>query len=66
MDCLAAANLIAEKSNLKIIARRTSDGEVINYRVYRVMPDRLVFLCSRADQKDLLRIVEHYAKATVP
>jgi hypothetical protein len=64
MDFLAAAELVAEQSNLKIIAKRNSAGQVINYRVYRAMPDRLVFLGSRSSPSALHRIVEHFARSS--
>lgn len=63
MDFLAAAQLLAEKSNLKIIAKRNSAGQVINYRVYRAMPDRLVFLGARTKPSALHSIVEHFTRS---
>lgn len=64
MDFLAAAEQLADRSNLKIITKRNSAGAVINYRVYRAMPDRLVFLGSRSSPSALHRIVEHFAGVT--
>jgi len=63
MDCLIAARELAATSNLKILPKLNSSGQVINYRVYRAMPDRLIFLGARASQSALLRIVEHFARA---
>ena len=63
MDFVAAAEQLAESSNLKIITKRNGTGQVVNWRVYRAMPDRLVFLGSRASPSALLRIVEHFARA---
>lgn len=64
MDFLAAAEQLAEHSNLKIITKRNSTGGVINYRVYRAMPTRLIFLGSRSSPSALLRVVEHFAGVT--
>jgi hypothetical protein len=61
MDYHAAAVDLAEHWNLKILTKRNSAGQVINYRVYRAMPDRLVFLASRSNDKPLLKVIEHYA-----
>jgi hypothetical protein len=65
MDFLAAAVRIAERSNLRVITKRNSEGRVITYRVYRAMPTHLVFLGSRSDPSALLSLVENLARGAV-
>lgn len=58
---LAEARKIAARSNLVVVPKRSASGGVRNYKVFRKMPDRLVFLGEKVDETALLALVKRLA-----
>lgn len=52
---------LAASHRLKVITRYNTAGDVIHWRVYRVMPARLIYLGSRVSPSALLRFVRELA-----
>ena len=55
---LGEAYGLARKHNLRITAKRDSAGDIIYWRVFRMMPDRQVLVGQRVSQRGLLALVQ--------
>lgn len=60
---LERAQIIARAHHLRIVGKRNSRGGVQEYRVFRALPDRLVWLGSRTTEAATLVFVERLARS---
>lgn len=59
---LERAQNIARRARLKIVGKRNARGNVQEWRVFREMPGRLVFVGARTTEAATLALVEKLAQ----